>query len=76
MKCVSAVQAFINLGKMDNIKVSLQHVSGKVNRMCNFGFIVVQLKLLAEVLFFFSYYGRYTQFGSHASLLSSPLEQK
>lgn len=53
MKCVSAVQAFINLGKMDNIKVSLQHVSGKVNRMCNFGFIVVQLKLLAEVLFFF-----------------------
>lgn len=38
------------------------------------GFIVVLLKLLAEVLFF-SYYGRYTQFGSHASLLSSPLEQ-
>lgn len=74
MKYVSAVQAFINLGKMDNIKVSLQHVSGKVNRMCKLGFIVVQLKLLAEVLFF-TYYGRYTQFGSHASLLSSPLEQ-
>lgn len=56
MKCVSAVQTFINLGKMDTIKVSLQHVSGKVNRMCNFGFIVVQLKLLAEVLFFILFF--------------------
>lgn len=33
MKCVSAVQTFINLEKMDDIKVSLQHVSGKVNRI-------------------------------------------